>query len=233
MTADRKEDRKYVWYVCGKCKHENFRLKTEEEDDCSECGAIHEAPDGEIGAYVTNGDMEDWTSGIASAPDSWTLSGAGASVARESTIIKAGTYSAKLTRSAADCYLYQSVHATLGINYWRGKTLKVGVWVYATVADRARLLVDDGVDTTDSDYHSGGSGWEYLSVVHTVDSSATELTLQLQINDGDTSAYFDQVCQSGAKVGGAETSIRQWQHGTREASDVPDEIKLDLANPNG
>ena len=40
MTSDRNEDRKYVWYVCGKCKHENYRLKTDEEDNCSECGAV-------------------------------------------------------------------------------------------------------------------------------------------------------------------------------------------------
>ncbi len=38
--TDRKTDRKYVWYTCGKCKHENYRLKSDEADDCSECGSV-------------------------------------------------------------------------------------------------------------------------------------------------------------------------------------------------
>ena len=38
--SDRKEDRKLVWYVCGKCKHENYRVKTDTEENCSECGAV-------------------------------------------------------------------------------------------------------------------------------------------------------------------------------------------------
>lgn len=41
--SDRKENRRYAWYVCGKCKHEIYRLK--DEDDivpCDECGAVYE-----------------------------------------------------------------------------------------------------------------------------------------------------------------------------------------------
>ena len=38
--------------------------------------------------------MEDWVSGASSAPTEHTLSGAGASIARESTTVKSGTYSA-------------------------------------------------------------------------------------------------------------------------------------------
>lgn len=39
--SDRKEDRKYSWYVCGKCKHEIYRLKSEDNViPCNECGAV-------------------------------------------------------------------------------------------------------------------------------------------------------------------------------------------------
>jgi hypothetical protein len=38
--TDNKNDRKYAWYVCGKCKHEIYRLKNEDDDDCNECGAV-------------------------------------------------------------------------------------------------------------------------------------------------------------------------------------------------
>lgn len=37
---------------------------------------------------ILNGSFDTWTNGAASAPDNWTLTGAGSSVARESTIIK-------------------------------------------------------------------------------------------------------------------------------------------------
>ena len=50
--------------------------------------------------------MEDWVDGTSSAPTEHTLSGSGAAVARESTIIKKGTYSAKVTRNSNDVKLY-------------------------------------------------------------------------------------------------------------------------------
>ena len=52
---DRKEDRKYNWYVCGKCGHEIYHLKTEEETiPCNECGAIYEAASGDA---ITGGTL--------------------------------------------------------------------------------------------------------------------------------------------------------------------------------
>jgi ribosomal protein L37AE/L43A len=39
--TDRITDRKLAWYVCGKCKHEIYRLKSEEDIiPCDECGAV-------------------------------------------------------------------------------------------------------------------------------------------------------------------------------------------------
>jgi len=39
--TDRNVDRQYAWYVCGKCKHEIYRLKSEENIiPCNECGAV-------------------------------------------------------------------------------------------------------------------------------------------------------------------------------------------------
>jgi hypothetical protein len=39
--TDRKEDRKWIWHVCGKCNHEVYRLKSEPQSACTECGAIY------------------------------------------------------------------------------------------------------------------------------------------------------------------------------------------------
>lgn len=132
--------------------------------------------------------MEDWVDGASSAPTNHTLTGAGASVARESTIVKFGTYSAKVTRAGADTTLYYD-HPDY--TDYQGRKVTFGCWVYATVASRARIAVNDGVGSSNSSYHSGGSGWEFLSVTHDIDSAATQMRVEMQVNSGDTSGYFD------------------------------------------
>lgn len=53
--TDRKEDRKYVWYTCGKCGYDNYRLKLEEAEDCSECGAVMEGTTSSTSNTTTGG----------------------------------------------------------------------------------------------------------------------------------------------------------------------------------
>ena len=62
--TDRNSDRKYTFFVCGKCKHENYRLKSEEEEDCSECGAVMEGTTSDhanttTGKAIHGGDQHD------------------------------------------------------------------------------------------------------------------------------------------------------------------------------
>ena len=132
--------------------------------------------------------MEDWVSGASAAPTGHTLSGASATVAREATIVKYGLYSAKVTRVGTDCLLY---HALTDFADYQGRKVVFGCWVYATVASRARLSVNDGVGSTDSSYHTGVAGWEWLTVTRDIDVSATKLWLEMEVITGDTSAYFD------------------------------------------
>jgi phage-related protein len=132
--------------------------------------------------------MEDWENGTSSAPTEHTLSGAGASVARESTIIKQGVYSAKVTRAGADTTLYYDFPDYAD---YLNRKMTFGCWVYATVASRARLSISDGVGSTESSYHAGGSDWEYLTVTHDIDASATRIRVEMQVNTGNTSGYFD------------------------------------------
>lgn len=143
--------------------------------------------------------MEDWVSGASAAPTRHTLSGASATVARESTIIKTGTYSAKVTRVGADASLY---HDHDDFADYQGRKVTFGCWVYATVASRARLAISDGVGSTESSYHSGTTGWEFLTVTHNMDASATRMRVEMQVNTGDTVAYFDNgiLCQGDATL---------------------------------
>jgi len=121
------------------------------------------------------------------------LSGGIGAVEQEDTIKKIGSYSLKLTRNGADCTVYSSPYASeeAGADYFKGRKVTAGCWVYATVADRARINVYDGVGATYSSYHTGDSTWQWLTVTHTVDNSTTGLRCRFVLNTGDTSAYFD------------------------------------------
>jgi len=143
--------------------------------------------------------MEDWVDGAAAAPTKHTLTGASAAVAREATIVHVGTYSAKVTRSGADAALY---YAHPDYSDYQGRKMKFGCWVYATVADRARLSISDGVGSTESSYHTGVAGWEFLEVVHDMDTAASYMRAEMQVNDGDTSCYFDGgiLCQGSSTL---------------------------------
>jgi hypothetical protein len=152
---------------------------------------------------LSNGDFESWSAGASAAPDGWTLAGAGASVAREASIIKVGTYSAKLTRSGASTYLYVlSVSSSKGIAYWRGRKMTVGCWVYATVASRACVEISDATGPTNSSYHTGDSTWQWLTVTRTIDAAdAGPIQVLLRIDAGDASAYFDgAMCVEGSSA---------------------------------
>ena len=147
---------------------------------------------------LSNGDFEFWSAGTSIAPDGWIHGGAGASIAREGTIIKLGTYSVKITDTGTDAYAYQSFHGVKGINYWKGRKITCGCWVYATVANKVAISLVDGVSSTASNFHTGNSTWQWLSSTHTVSDTATNLELYLYINASNTSAYFDGVmCMEG------------------------------------
>jgi len=132
--------------------------------------------------------MEDWDAGASAAPTEHTLSGTSATIARESTIVKQGTYSAAVARAGNDATLY---HDFIDYADYVKRKMTFGCWVYATVANRARISISDGVGATNSSYHSGAAGWEFLTVTHNIDPSATRIRVEMQVNTGNTTAYFD------------------------------------------
>ena len=66
------------------------------------------------------------------------------------------------------------------IGRWANKSVTAWAWVYCTTANDIRLQILDAVSqtVTSSDYH-GGTGWERLSVTHTVASTTTTLTVRV------------------------------------------------------
>lgn len=140
---------------------------------------------------LSNGGMETWTAGTAIAPTGWTAAGTGVAVARNSAHYKKGSYSARVTRTTNDCYIYQSVHSTKSIAYWQGRNVTLGCWVLATTASQAKVTIYDGVGSTSSDFHAGDGEWEWLEVTHTVSATATEVTVRLEVVTTDGAVYFD------------------------------------------
>lgn len=143
-----------------------------------------------------NGDFEVWGAGVAAAPTGWTVVGAGATVAKNTTAgqFKIGTASVALTRVGTDCQLSQDVDLIQGFGpaaRWIGKTLTFGCWVRATVANRGRLRLTDGPDASVSAYHSGGGAFEFLTVTHTMNAATTLVGLRFEVDNGDTTVQFD------------------------------------------
>lgn len=113
-------------------------------------------------------------------------------VAKEESLTKLGIASARITRDGTDCSMLQSVNLERGLDYWKGRYVTFGCWVYATLANTARISLDDGDNITSSVYHTGNSTWQYLVISHLVSMSATELTGHCDvINTAHGVAYFD------------------------------------------
>lgn len=143
---------------------------------------------------LSNGNFESWSEGTSAGPDGWILSGTGAAVAQEATIIKIGTYSVKLTKGSASSHVYQEAHATRGIEYWKGRAVTFSGWVWCDTANNVKLRLSESTTTGDdeySSYHTGGSGWEYLSVTSTLSSAATRLRVSICMSDSAGSSYLD------------------------------------------
>lgn len=160
------------------------------------------------------GAMEDWVNGTSAAPTGHVLTGTGALIARESTIVKQGTYSAKMTRVGNDCILYEAITDYLS---YLGRRMTFGRWVYATVASRAYISIYDGVNTNLSTAHTGSGTWEYLTVTADIAAAATSIRIQNHINTADTIAYFDAGIFCDGDIGLTDLSpyMEGWQWQSR------------------
>ena len=129
-------------------------------------------------------------------PDSFTLAGSDATMARQSTIVRRGQYSCGITRAGTDATFRQSVgllwNGVSGDSI-RSETVTVVASVYATTASQVRVQILDGVNTNNTSYHTGGGSWEELTTEVTVDSAATQLTFGLSIETSDGTVYVEEL----------------------------------------
>jgi hypothetical protein len=84
--------------------------------------------------------------------------------------------------------LKQSVE---GWALYKGATVTARLRAKCSTAGAARAYLGDGVgDSSRSAFHSGGGGWETLTVTRALDPAATELTCGLYLT-ADCTAYID------------------------------------------
>jgi hypothetical protein len=153
-----------------------------------------------------------WSGGLAVAPDYYTLANGTVSIAGTSetdTERYIGAKCAKLTWSSGTASLKQTIlNATdfANLDHLKVQTKKIGFgcWVKSSIASHARLQIDDGTLTTETDYHTGGGGWEWLSAVHTMSAAATKIVFGL-LNEQSGACYF-----SGGVVNFADFAPPLW-----------------------
>lgn len=151
---------------------------------------------------VPNGDLALWANGGALAPDGWTLTGAGAVIARcgtgmgDTTTFGTGRFCASLQRVGNDIDFTAPIVAAADITDFasiKGQKFSVAIKAKASVANVVRVIIDDGATTTASSYHTGGGTEEALTVTHTISNSATKLEVTIEVNSTNTTVYVGGV----------------------------------------
>ena len=160
---------------------------------------------------LKNGSFESWSGGANAVPDGWTLLGAGASAQRDGPgggDVLHGNYSLLLQRNGTNCAVQFDVNAALNAilsglgTYYQGRTFTFSAWCKATVASRARIYINDGVASYYSSYHTGNGTWQLLSVTQKLSASASAFNVNVSIDTGDTTVFYDGavLCEGSAPI---------------------------------
>lgn len=149
--------------------------------------AMKISPDNIIGDW---GACEDWSAGNSVAPGDWAMTGTAGSVSRETTTIKFGLYSMKITAGATGTYAAELAYNGTYLDY-QGRTVSFGMWVLCSSANKARIYIDDGVAPAYSSYHTGDGTFQFLTVTMQVSPVNTKLTFGAQMAANGIVGYFD------------------------------------------
>lgn len=158
-----------------------------------------------IGDHLRNGAFDRWNAGDSSAPDNWTLTGSGASVAKNTNraYVYAGRYSMALTNGASQAANIESDDIP-NFPAFAGETITVKAKIYTTTASRVTIEVTDGVTTTESSAHDGNNGWDgdggaTIAVSNfTIAANPTKLTVNIKISSGGAiTPYIGRVWVEG------------------------------------
>jgi len=138
-------------------------------------------------AYDTSGNL---------APDSWSLVGSSATMARSDTYTRRDLpYSLRVTRSGTNCTLRQSIGLLengVDGDSLRGSEITAVFWVWSAVGSQVRAQIYDGITTTSGSYHVGTGTWQELTATATIDDAATDVRIQLSVESSNTPIYVSE-----------------------------------------
>ena len=142
-----------------------------------------------------NEDFALWQNGAAAAPDGWTLSGSGASVARVTGGIRSA-YGAQVTAGGeATAILSQAIPKQL-MQWITRRTFPIfiqqrgGAWVQTSDASSVRVGIYDGTTTTYSDYIDADGVPQFPSLSVTPTADMTTFELRLECAAGTTATWW-------------------------------------------
>jgi hypothetical protein len=138
--------------------------------------------DGRVWNEITDPGFEDWAS--ATALNSWTLAGTGASVNRESRgtgavnhLVFEGEYSARIhTASSGVTTLRQTVTPTVTTE---GSAYMYGIWAYSLSSERMSADAEGSQGSTHT-----GTGWEFMSLGQEINATDTTIAVGVHITAG-------------------------------------------------
>lgn len=195
-----------------------------------------------------------WPDGDAAAPSGWVLSGTAAAVARagsgggsyessapgDATTPKYGKFWMKLTFGSAAAKLTKNIISSGAFTFgpgFKGRKFQLGVRVKASVASLGKITVDDGVTQT-STFHTGSGNEEFVTVSHTVSSSATKLDVICEASQAGT-AYFGCLTLTLSDVALTDWISERWglliigqqQRGTAAVASLINEFRHNFQFP--
>jgi len=172
------------------------------------------------------------STGGALQPDRWTLAGA-AGVFTRSTTSRSGLYSLSAQRAGTNLSVSQTVIAVTGndndAQSLRATSLTGVLVARSTTASQIRVRVTDEkadgtvISTSNSAYHTGGGGWEELSIAHTVASTA-DLVRVAALVEVDGTPLIDDLYLTNGGVEVADRLDRfdtDWWRGGKEWGQGP------------
>ncbi len=161
---------------------------------------------------LSNAGFEDWA--VSSAPDSWTVTGTGATATEETETTTPKNYavmqdgsSTKFSVTTNLSTLLQSVTPSQATE---GMEVNFSVWVYCKTASRvsAQISGTDVVSTPVNGSTHNGRGWELLTVSANIDEDGTSFSVGISVTaDTALTCYVDEaICV----VGQSEDTSREW-----------------------
>lgn len=138
--------------------------------------------------------FEIWPDSDTVMPVAWVLSGAGATVSRDTLVgrIGAGVMGPRITFGAAIAIGAQQIlDASSYDDFFDARNVTAGCHVHADTIGIAKIRIDDGVDQTDSDANlfANPADPEFLSLEHEVNAAATKLEIQVRVESAGSATY--------------------------------------------